>query len=103
MKIHLKPCPFCGEKEIWITTVTENCGSYLYVECSKCGAKSSEEDSQDTAVKSWNKRTADAEPVRHAHWIGRGGIFSCSHCGAEDGVMTSFCSSCGFRMDGDAE
>lgn len=47
--------------------------------------------------------TVDAVPVRHEHWIERGGIFACSGCGAEDGVMTQFCSSCGAMMDGDAE
>ena len=46
---------------------------------------------------------ADAATVRHAHWIERGGIYACSHCDAEDGVMTKFCSSCGYQMDGGAE
>ena len=40
---------------------------------------------------------------KHAHWIERGGIYACSHCDAEDGVMTKFCSSCGYQMDGGAE
>lgn len=47
--------------------------------------------------------TVEAATVRHAHWIERGGIYACSNCDAEDGVMTKFCSSCGYQMDGGAE
>ena len=36
----------------------------------------------------------------YAQWIDRGGIFECSNCSAESGVMTRFCSDCGYQMDG---
>ena len=37
---------------------------------------------------------------KHAHWNDLGGIYACSNCGAEDGIETAFCSSCGYQMDG---
>lgn len=40
---------------------------------------------------------------KHAAWIERGGIYACSNCGSEEGVMTDYCSSCGFKMDGGAD
>lgn len=42
----------------------------------------------------------DTESLRHAQWIDRGGIFECSNCSAESGVMTRYCSYCGYQMDG---
>lgn len=100
----LMPCPFCGNSVHLEKAYSVFGLSVIY--CNDCDMFFSLDDinaSDDDICEAWNRRTADAEPVRHAHWIGKGGIFSCSHCGAEDGVMTSFCSSCGFRMDGDAE
>lgn len=38
----------------------------------------------------------------HSHWIDRDGLYICAHCGAEAGVMTWYCSECGYGMDGDA-
>lgn len=38
---------------------------------------------------------------RKSHWIDNDGMYTCAHCGAEAGVMTWYCSDCGYRMDGD--
>lgn len=39
---------------------------------------------------------------RKSHWIDSDGLYICAHCGAEAGVMTWYCSECGYGMDGDA-
>lgn len=50
--------------------------------------------------------TIDAEPVRHGHWIIRGGDMWCSECGYEDVTENGepedyhYCPHCGTKMDG---
>lgn len=47
--------------------------------------------------------TADAAPVRHAHWMGGGGLCSpyCSNCKkySPSGVRFDYCPYCGAKMD----
>lgn len=62
-----------------------------------------------------NLPAADVEPVVHAHWFLRGGLFRCSHCDAKaawerkggtggfswefEQSKAPYCPSCGARMD----
>lgn len=36
-----------------------------------------------------------------ARWIDKDGLYECSRCGAECGVMSKFCSDCGAEMNGE--
>lgn len=55
----LKPCPFCGSKDV---TVYELYPS-SYARCRVCGAEGSLRDSHDEAVAAWNRRTSAKELV----------------------------------------
>ena len=55
-----------------------------------------------------NMPTIEAEPVKHGHWIWRGGnLYECSECGQN--VMTNdiecykYCHGCGARMGEEEE
>lgn len=50
-----------------------------------------------------NRRIADVntKPIIHAWWIDNDGMYTCSACGSEYGVMMNYCGECGCRMDGD--
>lgn len=55
MKEKLKPCPFCGSKEIVITDGYSNVG--CWAECSFCGASTkAEERTHKECAKAWNRR-----------------------------------------------
>ena len=49
-----------------------------------------------------NRRIADVntKPIIHAWWIDNDGMYTCSACGSEYGVMMDYCGECGCRMDG---
>lgn len=51
----LKPCPFCGCKEI---DVEESCGD-TYIQCSGCGITSNLYKSKRNAVEFWNRRAGE--------------------------------------------
>ena len=59
MSKELKPCPFCGSKDI--EEGFEPIGGYGYIVCnaekSGCGATSGRYESYDEAAESWNRRT----------------------------------------------
>ena len=55
----LKPCPFCGSKNV---TVCELYPS-SYARCRACGAEGSLRDSHDEAAAAWNRRTDAKELV----------------------------------------
>ena len=38
-----------------------------------------------------------------ASWIDRNGVYTCSNCGGEAGVMTRYCSECGCKMSDEPE
>ena len=63
----LKPCPFCGSKNV----VSSNEHSYdaiynYYVECKECGAKgglaiySCDKCGPEEAIRAWNRRAKEA-------------------------------------------
>lgn len=58
-EVELKPCPFCGSKDV---TVYELYPS-SYARCRVCGAEGSLRDSHDEAVAAWNRRTNAKELV----------------------------------------
>lgn len=75
-----------------------------------CGVSPAEVDERvaETVEEAWIQKKPEWCPLvevdqKHAAWIDRGGIYACSNCGAEEGAMTDYCSSCGFQMDGGAE
>lgn len=55
--IDLKPCPFCGSNEAY---VTQNCYGEYYVRCPNCGAvvwgKDDERPTKRQAIDLWNRR-----------------------------------------------
>lgn len=57
MNEELKPCPFCGNKNIRIWG-GEN--TFPYVECSNCIASTASELTREEAIKNWNRRSKDA-------------------------------------------
>lgn len=72
-----------------------------------CGVSPAEVDERvaETVDEAWIQKKPKWCPLvdvdqKHAHWNDLGGIYSCSNCGAEDGIETAFCSSCGYQMDG---
>ncbi len=52
MNEKLKPCPFCGSKEI---VVIENGGTYD-VHCRNCGCGSPYRYKKEDVIKAWNRR-----------------------------------------------
>lgn len=111
----LKPCPFCGEKAIFIEPHEDEYQFYpAKIKCSRCDAVqigngrhtkygwAKEDDYADsiaTAVSRWNKRqTPSGEWV--GGQVGHSPGYRCSICGY--GVYpwnnTNFCPRCGARM-----
>ena len=59
----------------------------------------------ETVEEAWRQKKPEWCPLidvdeKHSHWNDSGGIYICAHCGAEAGVMTKFCSECGYWMNG---
>ena len=105
----LKPCPFCGSKNL----SHFNDGYFIQIFCNACGARTGlfvESDSErDKAVEAWNMRAesvkeqpaADVVEVRHGRWIEDHEFFKCSECGfLTDYRLSNFCPNCGAKMDG---
>ena len=57
MNDSLKPCPFCGSKDVHLFKVYCDYGDELWCECLNCeaNAKSSFDDEQE-AIDAWNRR-----------------------------------------------
>ena len=96
----LKPCPFCGSKDIKL------CGNHrdsFWFRCNKCASIDSY-DTERQAVRAWNKRVAipSAEP-KTGHWIKvyeAIGLYrwKCDKCKKHHRAMYDYCPSCGARM-----
>ncbi|ENK7136053.1 Lar family restriction alleviation protein [Enterobacter roggenkampii] len=52
----LKPCPFCGQKNLLISHQNRNICSVV---CFDCGGEGPEELSRKEAITSWNRRAGD--------------------------------------------
>ena len=61
----LKPCPFCGNTNIYLNG-GEHVGydkrPYWYVHCYECGADAMGNENKEQAVQNWNRRV-DVRPV----------------------------------------
>ena len=56
----LKPCPFCGERNIIAYSTQRNKNGLWTIKCFKCGANvefkcPAESDLEEEAVKAWNR------------------------------------------------
>lgn len=56
MNEELKPCPFCGGKNVRIWDI-----STPYVQCYDCLASTACGNTQEEAIKYWNRRTNDGK------------------------------------------
>ena len=57
---NLKPCPFCGNDDIFISgsdEVGEDKHPYWYVCCFKCGCSVFGDADKEKAAEAWNRRT----------------------------------------------
>lgn len=56
-KIELKPCPFCGSKDIRLGSKGSSIGVDIYIKCN-CGAKVQicEEYGEKELINRWNRR-----------------------------------------------
>jgi Lar family restriction alleviation protein len=56
-KVKLKPCPFCGSKDIKIG-MTEAL-EFLYCYCNSCNSKGELCNMEESAIEAWNRRVSD--------------------------------------------
>lgn len=120
-EIKLKPCPFCGGKDMSITK--ENVfyelqgrygGAAIKIRCLNCNVEMLEHSRfehdyrkrVEQAVEKWNRRkyNVKVEPVEHGKWIRSGGdrypVYTCSECGYDSNMGMPHCANCGAKMDG---
>ena len=113
MHEELKPCPFCGSKNIVVRKYTAVAGVHYYVQCDSanggCGAEFESRISRKDAIKAWNKRVAE---VVHGEWIDKlvecNGVAEiksvCSLCGNPNKqYKPPYCPHCGAKMDKEQE
>jgi Lar family restriction alleviation protein len=55
----LKPCPFCGDKELQVHNFDTIDGKRYEVWCWQCGARGTVTSSEEAAIKRWNRRADD--------------------------------------------
>ena len=53
----LKPCPFCGDKEI-VVSPTGFHGAYIAY-CIQCHSNTGDYDTKEEAIAAWNRRVCD--------------------------------------------
>ena len=52
-----KPCPFCGERVVWLERKESDTGEILWaVMCPVCEARGPIQDTQDSALAGWDMR-----------------------------------------------
>lgn len=98
MSEELKPCPFCGCKNIIVRKYTAVAGVHYYVQCDStnggCGANIDSRTTKKSAVEAWNKRT---DEVRHGEWIDVP-LNSDPNDWTHKYNLRTKCSACGFAM-----
>lgn len=58
MEEELKPCPFCGSKDLKISVYNNKGGTVYQVYCYRCGANGPDYgDNKQWAINAWNKRS----------------------------------------------
>lgn len=74
MHEELKPCPFCGSKNIVVRKYTAVAGVHYYVQCDSanggCGAEFESRISRKDAIKAWNKRVEEVVHCKECKWRG---------------------------------
>lgn len=58
----LKPCPFCGNKNIMLCggdDILSDGGGYWYIVCLVCGCTIYGSESRTKVIDSWNRRVSD--------------------------------------------
>ena len=62
-KYNLKPCPFCGCKNIVVRKYTAIAGTHYYAQCDQtnggCGAEIQSRISKKYAIEDWNRRDSN--------------------------------------------
>lgn len=66
--IELKPCPFCGSKNIKIYDTPGTLSTFRYAECNVCGCRIGNYPGRELAEKAWNKRFNSKDDDND--WIG---------------------------------
>lgn len=56
----LKPCPFCGSKDIQVKKV-EGLTTWRYIQCDHCGGRTDGWKDETLARKAWNKRSKESK------------------------------------------
>ncbi len=56
----LKPCPFCGSKDIQVQNV-EGLDTWRYIQCDHCGGRTDGWKGEILARKAWNKRSKEGK------------------------------------------
>ena len=113
-EVELKPCPFCGSKDVTVYELYP----ISYARCRVCGAEGSLRDSHDEAAAAWNSRTyakgllgriadlVDRPTCKNSEDLYDGSFFECSECG-EGWELTCggpadnhlcFCPRCGAEV-----
>lgn len=66
MSENLKPCPFCGSRDVDVFDAGGEpyARSQPYVHCNNCNADSEMCDSLDEAIAAWNRRAIDVDALR---------------------------------------
>ncbi len=54
----LKPCPFCGGRDLTIIDYI-GIGGAIYVLCHSCGSSSGTYNTRNEAITAWNRRSED--------------------------------------------
>ena len=55
----LKPCPFCGGEAYPDGQSNPNRTTSIYIECNRCGINTIGFNTEEQAIKAWNRRVKD--------------------------------------------